>query len=137
MDPWQITIFTVAAAGAATLLMLAPGLLLAWLLARGRFRGRVLLDTLISLPLVMPPVATGLVLLTLLLYSAGNLIMLRLVREFGMASAFSLSAVIQLVAVNVIALAWFGEKLGIAQSAGVCLAIFAVGLITLGPFLQK
>ena len=66
MDPWQITIFTVAAAGAATLLMLAPGLLLAWLLARGRFRGRVLLDTLISLPLVMPPVATGLVLLTLL-----------------------------------------------------------------------
>ncbi len=79
----------------------------------------------------------GKLLLTLLLYSAGNLIMLRLVREFGMASAFSLSAVIQLVAVNVIALAWFGEKLGIAQSAGVCLAIFAVGLITLGPFLQK
>ena len=59
MDPWQITIFTVAAAGAATLLMLAPGLLLAWLLARGRFRGRVLLDTLISLPLVMPPVANS------------------------------------------------------------------------------
>ena len=79
----------------------------------------------------------GRLLLTLALYSAGNLIMLRLVREFGMASAFSLSAVIQLVAVNVIALAWFGEKLGIAQSAGVCLAIFAVGLITLGPFLQK
>ena len=46
--------------------MLPPGLLLAWLLARGRFRGRVLLDTLVSLPLVMPPVATGLVLLTLL-----------------------------------------------------------------------
>ena len=79
----------------------------------------------------------GKLVLTLALYSAGNLIMLRLVREFGMASAFSLSAVIQLVAVNVIALAWFGEKLGIAQSAGVCLAIFAVGLITLGPFLQK
>jgi molybdate transport system permease protein len=66
MDAWHITIFTVAAAAAATLLMLVPGLLLAWLLARGRFRGRVLLDTVISLPLVMPPVATGLVLLTLL-----------------------------------------------------------------------
>ena len=66
MDAWQITGFTMAAAGAATLLMLPPGLLLAWLLARGRFRGRVLLDTLVSLPLVMPPVATGLVLLTLL-----------------------------------------------------------------------
>ncbi len=45
--------------------MLPPGLLLAWLLARGRFHGRVLLDTAISLPLVMPPVATGLVLLAL------------------------------------------------------------------------
>jgi molybdate transport system permease protein len=66
MDAWHITTFTIAAAGAATLLMLPPGLLLAWLLARGRFRGRVLLDTVISLPLVMPPVATGLVLLTLL-----------------------------------------------------------------------
>jgi molybdate transport system permease protein len=66
MNAWHITIFTVAAAAAATLLMLVPGLLLAWLLARGRFRGRVLLDTVISLPLVMPPVATGLVLLTLL-----------------------------------------------------------------------
>jgi multidrug transporter EmrE-like cation transporter len=75
----------------------------------------------------------GKLLLTLLLYSAGNLIMLRLVREFGMASAFSLSAVIQLVAVNVIALAWFGEKLSLVQSSGIALAIVAVGLITLGP----
>lgn len=75
----------------------------------------------------------GKLLLTLALYSAGNLIMLRLVREFGMASAFSLSAVIQLVAVNVIALAWFGERLGMLQSGGVVLAIVAVGLITLGP----
>jgi molybdate transport system permease protein len=65
MDAWQITGFTMATAAAATLLMLPPGLLLAWLLARGRFRGRVLLDTVISLPLVMPPVATGLVLLML------------------------------------------------------------------------
>ena len=65
MDLWQITWFTVATAGFATILMLPPGLLLAWALARGRFRGRLLLDTLVSLPLVMPPVATGLVLLTL------------------------------------------------------------------------
>ena len=65
MDAWQITGFTIATAAAATILMLPPGLLLAWLLARGRFRGRVLLDTVVSLPLVMPPVATGLVLLML------------------------------------------------------------------------
>jgi glucose uptake protein GlcU len=72
-------------------------------------------------------------LLTLFLYSLGNLIMLRLVREFGMASSFSLSAVIQLVAVNLIALLWFGEKLATVQSVGVALAIVAVVLITLGP----
>lgn len=75
--------------------------------------------------------------LTLALYSVGNLIMLRLVREFGMSSAFSLSAVIQLVAVNVIALAWFGERLNIYQSGGVVLAIVAVALITFGPTLGR
>ena len=50
---------------AATAVMMPPGLLLAWVLARLAFRGRVLLDTLVSLPLVMPPVATGLILLML------------------------------------------------------------------------
>jgi molybdate transport system permease protein len=65
MDAWHITWFTVATAALATVLMLPPGLALAWLLARGRFRGRVLLETIVSLPLVMPPVATGLVLLAL------------------------------------------------------------------------
>src|ERR671913_562039 len=61
MNLWQITTFTLVAALAATVLMLPIGLLLAWILARGR----ILLDTLVSLPLVMPPVATGLVLLML------------------------------------------------------------------------
>jgi multidrug transporter EmrE-like cation transporter len=79
----------------------------------------------------------GKLLLTLALYSLGNLVMLRLVREFGMANAFSLSAVIQLVAVNVIALAWFGERLNALQSGGIVLAIVAVGLITLGPSISR
>ena len=63
---WTITLLTVGMAAIATLIMLPPGLLLAWALARGRFRGRVLLETFVSLPLVMPPVATGLILLMLL-----------------------------------------------------------------------
>jgi multidrug transporter EmrE-like cation transporter len=79
----------------------------------------------------------GKLLMTLLLYSAGNLIMLRLVREFGMSSAFSLSAVIQLVAVNVIALGWFGERLSFMQSSGIALAIIAVGLVTIGPYFER
>lgn len=66
MDAWGIAWFTVLCAAAATALMLPAGVVLAWLLARGRFPGRTLVETFISLPLVMPPVATGLILLMLL-----------------------------------------------------------------------
>ena len=65
MELTRITLFTIASAAAATALMIVPGLALAWLLARGRFRGRLILETLVSMPLVMPPVATGLILLLL------------------------------------------------------------------------
>ena len=78
----------------------------------------------------------GKILLTLALYTAGNLMMLRLVREFGMSVSFSLSAVIQLVAVNAVALVFFGERVNALQATGIVLAIGAVALITLGPYLQ-
>jgi len=61
----DIAIFTTVAAIAATALMLVPGVAVAWLLARRDFRGKSLVETLVSLPLVMPPVATGLLLLWL------------------------------------------------------------------------
>ena len=77
--------------------------------------------------------STPRLLLMLVLYTAGNLIMLRLIRDFGMGVSLSLSAVIQLVAVNVVAFAWFGERLHMVQGAGIVLAIAAVALITLGP----
>ncbi len=63
---WQIVGFTVGVAALATLLILPPGLAVAWLLARRRWRGKSLVETLVALPLVMPPVATGLILLKLL-----------------------------------------------------------------------
>ena len=62
----SIATFTVAMAALATLVMLPPGLALAWLLARRRFPGHVVLETVVSLPLVLPPVATGLLLIRLL-----------------------------------------------------------------------
>lgn len=76
-------------------------------------------------------------LLVLALYSIGNLIMLQLVRDFGMGVAFSLSAVIQLVAVNVVAFAWFGERVQVLQGVGIVVAIVAVALITLGPWFAQ
>jgi len=66
MDIWRIAWFTVACAVAATVTVLPAGIALAWLLARRRFPGRALLETFVSLPLVMPPVATGMILLLLL-----------------------------------------------------------------------
>ena len=65
MDTWSITLFTIACAAGATALMVPPGLAIAWVLARHRFIGRTVLETFVSLPLVMPPVATGLLLLML------------------------------------------------------------------------
>ena len=41
------------------------GIATAWVLARRRFPGKILLDGLIHLPLVLPPVVTGYVLLVL------------------------------------------------------------------------
>lgn len=64
-DIWRITWFTALAAAGATVLVLPPGVALAWLLARRRFPGRNIVETVASLPLVMPPVATGLILLYL------------------------------------------------------------------------
>ncbi len=49
----------------AVLLSLPPAYALAWLLARRRFPGRLLLDAAIHLPLVVPPVVTGWLLLLL------------------------------------------------------------------------
>ncbi len=47
----------------ATVLILPPGIALAWLLARRQWPGKTLVETAVSLPLVLPPVVTGLVLL--------------------------------------------------------------------------
>ena len=51
---------------AATLLGLAPALLLGRLLARRDFRGKTLVTGLVLMPLVLPPVVTGFLLLSLL-----------------------------------------------------------------------
>ena len=64
-DLVEIAVFTTVAALAATIVMLPPGIALAWVLARNRFRGKSVVETFASLPLVMPPVATGLLLLWL------------------------------------------------------------------------
>jgi molybdate transport system permease protein len=52
-------------AGVATLATAVPAIGVAWLLARGRFWGRTWLNVAVHLPLVVPPVVTGYILLRL------------------------------------------------------------------------
>lgn len=64
-DDWQLISFSARMAMCSTLLILPPGVALAWLLARRRWRGKILVETFVALPLVLPPVVTGLALLEL------------------------------------------------------------------------
>jgi molybdate transport system permease protein len=64
-EDWQVVRFTVWAALVSVILIVPPGLALAWVLARKQWRGKSVVETLVTLPLVIPPVATGLILLHL------------------------------------------------------------------------
>lgn len=61
----SVTLFTLGIALLSTLLILPGGVALGWLLARRAWPGKALVETLVALPLVIPPVATGLILLKL------------------------------------------------------------------------
>ncbi len=62
-EEWTAVRLSLLVATAAMLASLPFGLAVAWLLARGRFRGKSLLDALVHLPLILPPVVTGYLLL--------------------------------------------------------------------------
>ena len=65
-EEWQIVWFTAWVSALSTLAILPFGLALAWALARRDWPGKSIVETLVALPLVMPPVATGLILLEIL-----------------------------------------------------------------------
>jgi molybdate transport system permease protein len=95
-EEWQIVRFTLGVSALSTLLILPLGLALAWLLARYRWRGKSLVETLVALPLVLPPVATGLILLKL----AGRRGPLgRLLQEMGLEVVFTWRGVVLALAV--------------------------------------
>jgi molybdate transport system permease protein len=63
VDTWQVTLFSIAVGLASTLLILPFGITLAWLFARKEWPLKSFVETIVLLPLVMPPVSTGLLLL--------------------------------------------------------------------------
>jgi molybdate transport system permease protein len=58
-EEWQAVRLSLDVATRSVLVSLIPAVAVAWALARGRFPGRVLLDALVHLPLVVPPVVVG------------------------------------------------------------------------------
>ena len=69
------------------------------------------------------------VVFALCLYCVGNLMMVRIMRDSGMAVAISVSAVLQLVLATLVAVTVFSERPTGLQWAGIALGVVAVGLI--------
>jgi len=63
VETWQITFFSLAVGLASTLVILPLGILAAWFFARKEWPLKSVVETFVLLPLVMPPVSTGLILL--------------------------------------------------------------------------
>ncbi|RJP31730.1 MAG: molybdate ABC transporter permease subunit [Phycisphaerales bacterium] len=62
---YNAVLLSIQVALASVALMLPPGIAVAWLLARRRFVGKAVVDALVHLPLVLPPVVVGYLLLEL------------------------------------------------------------------------
>ncbi|AJJ62572.1 molybdate ABC transporter permease subunit [Yersinia aldovae] len=60
---WQAIILSLKVSGVAVACSLPLGILMAWILVRCHFPGKSLLDSVIHLPLVLPPVVIGYLLL--------------------------------------------------------------------------
>ncbi len=65
-EEWSALVLSLRVSAWSVALMLPPGVACAWVLARKRFRGKALVDAIVHLPLVLPPVVVGYLLLLLL-----------------------------------------------------------------------
>lgn len=63
---WHALVLSLQVTTVATLIILVVGLGLAWLLAHSRFPGQTIVETIINLPLVLPPSVVGYYLLLML-----------------------------------------------------------------------
>ena len=85
-EEWAAVRLSVLVATTAMTASLPFGIAVAWLLARRQFWGKSLIDTLVHLPLIMPPVVTGYLLL--LTFGRRTPIGAFLADEFGIVFSF-------------------------------------------------
>lgn len=89
---------TIKVALLSLIVMFPPGLFVGWLLAKRTFPGRTLLNTCVMLPLVLPPVVSGYLLLMLL--SKHGIVGGFLFKTFGIELVFTEFAIV--IALSVI-----------------------------------
>lgn len=85
-DEWGIVVLSLKVSGAAIVCALPVAFALAYALARGRFPGKVLVDALVHLPLVLPPVVVGWILL--IAFAPAGVLGAPLAKYFGVTLLF-------------------------------------------------
>jgi molybdate transport system permease protein len=108
----SIAVFTTVMGGLATLLALPAGIAAAWVLARRTFPGKAVAETLLAMPLVLPPVATGFLLLQLL---GRNSFVGRAFDSLGVPIVFTWKAVVIAMAVMSFPLIVLTVRAGLEQ----------------------
>ncbi len=107
---WNVVLFTVATAALAVVGSLPLSLALAWLLARKRWPGKILVEALVTVPLVLPPVATGFALL--MLFGRYGWLGAILEHWFGLEIVFTWKAVVIAMAVMSFPLVVLSARMG-------------------------
>lgn len=85
-EEWGIVALSLKVSGAAIVCALPVAFALAYVLARGRFPGKVLVDALVHLPLVLPPVVVGWILL--IAFAPAGVLGAPLAKYFGVTLLF-------------------------------------------------
>ncbi|MGE0359470.1 MAG: molybdate ABC transporter permease subunit [Vicinamibacterales bacterium] len=108
----SIALFSGATAALAMLLALPAAVAIGWVLARTSFRAKPVLETLVMLPLVLPPVAIGLLMLQLL---GRDRPLGRLLDAAGIEVVFTWKAVVLAMAVMSLPLMVLTVRAGLEQ----------------------
>lgn len=112
-EEWQAVRLSLDVASRSVLVSLLPAIGIAWLLTRGRFPGRFLLDAFVHLPLVVPPVVVGWALL--LLFGVRGPIGAPLMEWFGIRLVFTTEGASLATAVMSFPLIVRAVRLGLEQ----------------------
>ncbi len=108
----SIAVFTIAMGLISTAVALPPAVVAAYVLARRSFPGKAIVETLLVLPLVVPPVATGFILLKLL---GRNSVVGRTLDAIGLDIVFTWKAVVLAMAVMSVPLIVITVRAGFEQ----------------------